>query len=54
MYTRLVYGICLCIIREKEKIFDQIEEFTSSKNRDWWGFDPKNFWSIQTRDSAHA
>lgn len=38
----------------EQKLFDQVREFTSSKSRDWWGFDPKNFWSIQTRDSAHA
>ena len=38
----------------RNKLFSEIEDFTTEKNRDWWGFDPKSFWSVQTRDSAYA
>ena len=39
---------------DEEKIFEAINEYSSVKDKDWWGFDAQHFWGLQTRDSEYA
>ena len=39
---------------DEKKIFDAIGEYSSVKDKDWWGFDTQHFWGLQTRDSEYA